>query len=138
MSQALGLAEEIEAALRDASPDRRSSVLRRVTDLFIHDAESLTADQTALFDDVLGQLVAHLESRAAVELSRRLAPVANAPFEMVRCLACHDDIAISGPVLERSGRLSDDDLIRRFWQSRQKIAKQSFRGSIATVALNNV
>jgi hypothetical protein len=111
MSRAVSIIGEVEQALHDASSDKRMAVLRRVTDLFVGEAEHFSADQTALFDGVLSQLVSHIESRAAVELSNRLAPIANAPVQTVRHLAAHDDIEVSGPILEKSERLSDDDLV---------------------------
>lgn len=111
MSRAVSIINDVESALHDASAAKRTDVLRRVTDLFFSGAEHFTADQTALFDAVLGQLVNHIESRAAVELSTRLAPIANAPADTVRRLARHDDIEISGPILAKSERLTDDDLI---------------------------
>jgi hypothetical protein len=126
MSQAVSIIGEVEQALHDASSGKRSEVLRRVTDLFVGEAEHFSADQTALFDSVLGQLVSHIESRAAVELSQRLAPIPNAPLQTVRHLAAHDDIAVSGPILEKSERLSDDDLVA--------IAKTKSQAHLAKIA----
>ena len=111
MSCAQSIISEVESALQSASGAKRVEVLRRVTDLFVGEAENLTLDQTALFDGVIGQLISHIESRAAVELSRRLAPIPNAPLNTVRALALHDDIEVSGPILSGSERLTDDDLI---------------------------
>ena len=111
MSAAISIISEVESALHDANGAKRVEVLRRVTDLFVGGAEQFSADQTALFDDVLSQLVNHIESRAAVELSQRLAPIAKAPAGTVRQLALHDDIDVSGPILEKSERLTDADLI---------------------------
>jgi len=45
------------------------------------------------------------------QLGRQFAPVANAPTGVMARLARDDDIAISGPVLAQSQRLTDDDLI---------------------------
>jgi len=126
MSRAVSIIGEVEQALHDASSDKRMSVLRRVTDLFVGEAENFNEDQTALFDGVLGQLVSHIESRAAVELSQRLAPIANAPLQTVRHLAAHDDIAVSGPILEKSERLTDDDLVT--------IAKSKSQAHLAKIA----
>lgn len=126
MSRAVSIIGEVEQALHDASSDKRMAVLRRVTDLFVSEADHFSADQTAVFDGVLGQLVSHIESRAAVELSRRLAPVANALAQTVRHLAAHDDIAVSGPILEQSERLNDDDLVA--------IAKTKSQAHLAKIA----
>jgi uncharacterized protein (DUF2336 family) len=111
MLPAVSIINEVESALHNASDAKRVDVLRRVTDLFVGDAPSITPDQTALFDSVIGQLVRHVESRALTELSGRLAPIANAPLDTVRFLARHDDIEISGPILASSESLTDDDLI---------------------------
>jgi uncharacterized protein (DUF2336 family) len=111
VSAATSIISEVESALHDANGAKRMEVLRRVTDLFVGGAEQFSADQTALFDDVLSQLVNHIEGRAAVELSQRLAPIANAPAGTVRQLALHNDIDVSGPILEKSERLTDADLI---------------------------
>ncbi len=126
MSVAVGIVTELELALLDATADKRMDVLRRVTDLFVGEAEHYTSDQTALFDNVMGQLVSHIESRAAVELSKRLAPIANAPLQTVRHLADHDDIEVSGPILEKSDRLTDDDLVA--------IAKSKSQAHLAKIA----
>lgn len=126
MSHAASIIGEVEFALHDASNAKRLDVLRRVTDLFVADAETITPDQTALFDGVIGQLIHHIESRALVELSSRLAPIANAPLDTVRVLARHDDIEISGPILASSERLTDDDLI--------EIANTKSNGHLARIS----
>lgn len=102
---------EVESALHDASGERRIEVLRRVTDLFVGQANQISEEQTQLFDGVLNQLIRHIEERAIVELSARVAPIPNAPLETVRSLARHDNIDISGPILTKSNRLTDGDLI---------------------------
>jgi uncharacterized protein (DUF2336 family) len=102
---------ELEEALRSGSKDRRIDTLRRVTDLFVADAERFSDQQINVFDEVLGHLVKRIESRALAELSRRLAPIQNAPTEVVRRLARDDDIAVAEPILTVSGRLSESDLI---------------------------
>jgi len=45
------------------------------------------------------------------ELSEKLAPVASAPTEVIRRLACHDEIIVAGPVLATSLRLANCDLV---------------------------
>ena len=57
------------------------------------------------------RLIDHVESRARVELSRDVAPVANAPHNVIQRLASDDDIAVAGPVLAQSPRLTDENLV---------------------------
>jgi uncharacterized protein (DUF2336 family) len=103
--------DELDVALRSGSPGRRTEVLRQVTSLFLNDAEKLSENQVALFDDVLARLVEEIEIGALAELSSRLAPVPNAPRTMIRKLATIDAIEVAGPILEQSDRLTDQDLI---------------------------
>jgi uncharacterized protein (DUF2336 family) len=71
----------------------------------------MTEDVSALFDDVIGRLVDHVESRARVELSWNIAPVATAPSNLIRRLASDNDITVAGPVLAASPRLTDEHLV---------------------------
>jgi uncharacterized protein (DUF2336 family) len=119
--------KDIESALGAGSNEKRINVLMRVTDLFIGGAAKYTEADTALFDDVIGHLITHIESRALVELSSRLAPVANAPNNIVQRLARNDAIEVSGPILSNSKRLSDDDLI--------EIAKSKSQAHLAKIAI---
>jgi hypothetical protein len=102
---------ELEDAVRDGSSARRVETLRQVTDLFLHDGERLSDDQVKVFDDVLCLLIARVETRARVELSKRLAPIDYAPFEVIQYLAWDDEIAVAGEVLTHSSRLSTDALV---------------------------
>ena len=105
------LIAELEDAIRDGSPDKRVETLRRATDLFLSQAERLTKSQIAVFDDVLVHLIKKIETRARAELSARLAPVNKAPIEVIRRLARDDEITVAEPVLTRSTRLTNNDLI---------------------------
>jgi uncharacterized protein (DUF2336 family) len=111
MSASRSLIAELEDAIQGGSKDKRIDSLRRITDLFLVDADRLTSQQIEVFDDVLGHLINRIEKRALVELGGRLAPIPNAPIEVVRRLAHHDDIAVAEPVLRQSARLSSKDLI---------------------------
>lgn len=103
--------DELEAALKQGSPEKRVETLRRVTDLFLNESDRLNEQQIGLFDDVLVHLIQRIENKALAQLSSTLAPVDKAPVEAVRRLAHHDEISIAGPVLMRSSRLSEGDLI---------------------------
>jgi uncharacterized protein (DUF2336 family) len=104
------LIAELEWAVRRGTSEKRVDTLRQVTDLFLNDSDRLNDEQIKVFDDVLGLLINRIESKALAELSRRLAPVDNAPIDVVRRLAHNDEITVAGPVLAESRRLSSADL----------------------------
>jgi uncharacterized protein (DUF2336 family) len=110
MSEARSLIEEYDAAVGLASTSQRLSILRRVTDLFVEGAESYSGDHVAVFDDVFGWLAEKVDRPALVELSGRLAPIGNAPSNVIDRLARHEDIAISGPILHKSNVVSEQTL----------------------------
>jgi uncharacterized protein (DUF2336 family) len=114
------LVDEIEAAINVGSAEKRLETFRRVTDLFVSSAGSFNSEQIELFDNVLERLTKTIELRAIADVSARialaeisiqLAPVAQAPPSVVRRLARHDEIAVAGPVLAESARLSSEDLV---------------------------
>jgi len=120
------LIAELERAIQSGSKDRRVDALRRITDLFVADADRLSDQQIDVFDDVLGHLIKRIEGRALAELSQRLGHINNAPVEVVRRLARDDDVAIAAPVLTQSKRLSEDDLI--------EVAKSKPHGHLVAIA----
>ena len=111
MGEGCSLIAELENAIQGGSKDKRVDALRRITDLFVVDADRFSDQQIDVFDDVLGHLVKRIEGKALAELSRRLAPIGKAPAEVVKCLARDDNIAVAEPILTQSRRLSEDDLI---------------------------
>jgi uncharacterized protein (DUF2336 family) len=111
MYQQRSLISELEDAVRRGSQEKRVDTLRRITDLFLVQNDKLNEEQIQVFDQVLGHLLTRMESNALIELSERLAPINNAPVKVVHTLARDDEIAIAGPVLSLSDRLSTPDLI---------------------------
>ena len=111
MAATASLIPELEEMLQSGSPEKCAESLRRITTLFIGSANRFNEDHVGLFDDILCELVNEIESKARAELSRRLAPIVNAPPALVRQLAHDNDISVAGPVLEQSERLDEDDLI---------------------------
>jgi hypothetical protein len=101
---------ELEESLKAGSSEKRVETLRRVTDLFLNDSDRLNDQQVAVFDDVLVHLIQKIETKALVQLSQSLAPIANAPTEVVQRLARDAEIAVAGPVLTSSNRLTESDL----------------------------
>jgi uncharacterized protein (DUF2336 family) len=114
------IVDEVEAAVNTGSAEKRLETIKRVTDLFLSSAGSFNNEQIDLFDDVLERLIKTIEIRAVADVSARialaemsaqLAPVAQAPPAVIRRLARNDEIAVAGPVLTESARLSPEDLI---------------------------
>ena len=102
--------QELEDSIARNPSSKRVDHLRRVTDLFLRDAQVLNDDQIDLFDVVIARLATAIETSARIELAERLSNVPTAPRGIVRSLA-HDEIAVARPILARSERLSDDDLV---------------------------
>jgi uncharacterized protein (DUF2336 family) len=111
MSVFPSLIPELQAALLHGGAKKHGEMLRQITTLFLEGSEHFNEDHIRLFDDVFGRLVEEIESRAKAELSRRLAPIANAPIEILRRLANDDDIVVAAPVLRQSLRLQAEDLV---------------------------
>lgn len=121
------LIAELEGAVKGGSPERRLQMLRQVTDLFLSDADRLNENQIGVFDDVLVRLMERMEAQALTQLSTTLCGSNAAPKEVVRQLAWHEEAAVAVPVLTKSTRLSDGDLI--------EIASQ--RGQQHLLAISN-
>jgi uncharacterized protein (DUF2336 family) len=111
MTQALPLLEELEVALASGSNTRRIEILSSVTDLFVNGAPRYSDDQIGIFDDVIARLVNTIETKARAKLAHRLAPIANAPSNVVHLLAFDDDIEVARPILSRSERLNESTLL---------------------------
>jgi uncharacterized protein (DUF2336 family) len=111
MSVAPSLIPELEDIVQHGSPRRRAQALRRITTLFLESASLFNEDHVRLFDDVFNRLIDEIESKVRAELAHRLAPVGNAPGELIGRLARDDDIAVAGPVLRESRRLAEADLV---------------------------
>ena len=109
--RSLPLLDELEAALTSGSIPRRIDILSRVTDLFVNNAESYSEEQIGVFDDVMARLVNAIETKARAKLAQRLAPIANAPSNVIHMLAFDDDIDVAGSVLTLSDRLDERDLL---------------------------
>lgn len=105
------LIAELEGAVKGGSSARRIQMLRQVTDLFLSDADRLNEIQIGVFDDVLVRLIERMESRTLAQLSVTLSKSDLAPKEIVRQLAYHEEASVAVPVLSRSIRLSESDLI---------------------------
>jgi len=109
--RSLPLLDELEGALASGDINRRIDILTRITDLFINGAGRYSEDQVGVFDDIMARLVNAIEAKARAKLAHRLAPIANAPSNVIHMLAFDDDIDVASPVLSHSARLDDRDLV---------------------------
>lgn len=107
---AASIIEELEDAISRGTSGRRVETLRRVTDLFLRDAERFTESQIELFDDVIVRLSSAMEKAVRRELAERLAPVMSAPKTIIRSLAQDDEIDVARPILLLSSQLDDATL----------------------------
>lgn len=110
-------------ALRSA--ERGDDVLR-VAELFLRGVHAYTEQQLELFDTVMHHLLDNTTDSAMAQLSLRIAPVQRPPVKVIHRLAEDDDIAVSGPVLERSPILAEDFLVR--------IARSKSQGHLLALA----
>ncbi|HWE76984.1 MAG TPA: DUF2336 domain-containing protein [Pseudolabrys sp.] len=111
MGTPASLLPELEDVVQHGSAEKRAETLRRVTSLFLDGAPAFNDEHVAVFDDVIGYLIEEIETRALAELANRLAPVPNAPTQVIAKLAESEDIAVAEPVLKQA-RISDPELIR--------------------------
>jgi uncharacterized protein (DUF2336 family) len=111
MSASHSLIPELEHIVQNGSPRKRVQALERISALFLNGASRFNEDHIRLFDDVFVCLIDEIESKARAELAHLLAPVGNAPAEVVSRLAKDDDILVAGPVLQQSNRLAESDLV---------------------------
>jgi uncharacterized protein (DUF2336 family) len=126
MTETSSLLTELDTTLTTASDERQSSILRKVTELFLGRSADYSGDQVSVFDDVICRLIEHGEHSALLELSAKLAPVGNAPLNVVVHLSKEDDIAISGPILEMSPIVPEETLA--------EIAKTKGQHHLAAIA----
>jgi uncharacterized protein (DUF2336 family) len=111
MADQNSLIRELEDAIERGSSHKRAETLNRVTELFTRRSTELSEQHVALFDDVILRLASEIETKARAELARMLAPIDNAPQNTVRSLAHDDSIEVAAPVLLRSPRLHEADLV---------------------------
>ena len=99
------LIDELNDAVLNGTPRRRSEIVQRITDLFVGRARDYTDDQIDVFDDVFVRIAASIEVSARSALAERLAREPRAPSAISAMLAHDDEIAVAGPMLEFSERL---------------------------------
>lgn len=100
---------DLIAMAQEPSSETRRALLRELTDHFFGVPTHSTTEQ-ALFDAVLSDLSAEMETAVRAELAARFASAPNAPPTLIRRLA-NDEAAVAGAVLRTSPVLSEAELI---------------------------
>lgn len=100
---------DLIAMAQEPSSETRRALLRELTDHFFG-APTHSPNEQALFDSVLSDLSAEMETAVRAELAARFASAPNAPPTLIRRLA-NDEAAVAGAVLRASPVLSEAELI---------------------------
>lgn len=111
MAAAGSVFDEIDEIVAGADKRRRITMLRQITNLFVEKATYLDENLIAAFDEVLLRLSRDLDFRVRHALSERFADIPKAPRKVIRDLAFDDSYGIAAPVLERSERIEEGDLV---------------------------
>jgi uncharacterized protein (DUF2336 family) len=94
---------------QETSSEKRRALLRELTGHFFGSAQRSAAED-ALYDTVLSDLTAEMETAVRAELSARFALSPDAPRGLIRRLA-NDEVAVADAVLRASTVLTDEDLL---------------------------
>jgi uncharacterized protein (DUF2336 family) len=114
MPNAQPLVAELHEALDRTPSAKYPNILARLTDLFVDKAASYSGDHVEIFDDIMGRLIEKIEKldhSALIDVSAKLAPIGNAPAGVVGRLSQDNDLAVAGPVLEKSCAITDAALV---------------------------
>ncbi len=98
------------SAMPVANAERRQTVIRVMTDLFVFDEGNMTEKERTLHGEVLAGLVGEAGLVMRSEVAERLATVRYAPKKVVLSLA-KDDISAAHTILAHSPALSNEDLV---------------------------
>jgi hypothetical protein len=130
---------ELDGAIATGSRERRNEIANNLADLFVSHANLISEDEIAVFDEILTRLTTEIEVAARQLLATRLARFPNAPPRVVRDLAFDDAIEVASPILSRSERLTDADLVENARRKSQghmlAISKRRVLSELVTDAL---
>jgi len=112
MTAPITVISELERAIAIGSPQQRAAMLMQIVDLFVGNSTRYTDQEIDLFDDIITRLAAEIEISVRSQLAQRLAPIANAPANIMRFLASDDEIKVAYPVLVQSDRVDETILVQ--------------------------
>lgn len=111
MTVATSLIPGLDDIVKRGDPRRRGEVARAISELFFQDSAKLRPELIDLFDNLLIDLVPHVELASRADLAERFSHLNNAPPHLVGQLARENEISVAGPVLRRSPVLDDAALV---------------------------
>ncbi|SFG27473.1 DUF2336 domain-containing protein [Methylobacterium gossipiicola] len=106
------LIKDVEHAVAIGTDQHRRAMLDRITTLFGDHARHLGEAEMKPFEAIMLHLARSVDSASRAILAGAIADIANAPRSVVRDLAYDPDSIVAGPILARSVRLADEDLVR--------------------------
>lgn len=98
------------ALSRDSSKRARRQLLGNITDLFIKEEERLSEQEQSLILGILSRLLGEIETTIRQNLAEELADLPDVPHGLITLLA-NDEIKVARPILFKSRRLAETDLI---------------------------
>ena len=102
---------ELKYLAQERSPEKRHDLLHKITDLFFAGIDMHSEAETSLFNEVIERVVDQISHDARIDVATNLATLPGFPLQVVRKLACNDDIEIARPVIRGALGLTDLDLI---------------------------
>jgi uncharacterized protein (DUF2336 family) len=102
--------EDLLELAREPSSEKRSALLRRITDLFYDGVSERNVSENALFEEIVLRVLRDADTDGRAGLSESVAENPHVSRRIILRLAA-DAIAVARPVLERSPVLRDEDLL---------------------------
>jgi uncharacterized protein (DUF2336 family) len=103
--------DDLMELARQPSREKRSALLRRITDLFFDGVSERNISENELFEEVVLRLMKDVDIKGRAELAGGICANPNVPRRVIVTLAA-DDIAVARPVLEHSPVLLSRDLVK--------------------------
>jgi uncharacterized protein (DUF2336 family) len=128
MASAINDIMQLLAQAKGGSGDKRRELLRQITDVFLADAKKYSETEMMLFDEIIVVVSAGLDKQVRMDLARKVL-AAKATLRRTTRQLSMDEIEVAHPVIERSGVLSETDMLDVIAQTSQAPGhrRQGFR-----------
>jgi uncharacterized protein (DUF2336 family) len=102
---------DFKLAVDRGSAQRFGAIYSQVIEMFVADAERFGEEQVDFFEALFGCLIPKASRSSLVDFRTRLMDLPRVPKKVIGLLSRHPDILVSGPVIESSICLLDEDLL---------------------------